>query len=63
MEQADDLAGLPIALSLRHVVVLLPHVHVPRGVGGVRLAAVVQAGELLVQLLGGAAVDLLALGN
>ena len=62
LEQAYDLTSLPITLSLGDIVVLLSHMHVPGGIGGIRLATVVEANELLVQLLGGPAVDLFALG-
>ena len=48
----DDVSGLPVSLRLGDFVVLFPHVHVAGGVGGVLLAAVVEARELLLQLLG-----------
>ena len=49
---SDDLPRLSVALGLGHLVVLLPHVHVPGGVSGVLLAAVVEAWEVFSQLLG-----------
>lgn len=49
---SDDLPCLPVALGLGDLVVLLPHVHVPGGVSGILLAAVVEAREVLCKLLG-----------
>jgi hypothetical protein len=40
---------------------LVAHVHVTRGIGRVRLTAIVKAGVLLVELLCSSTVDLLAL--
>ena len=57
LEQAYDLTGLPVTLSLGDIVVLLPHVHVPSSIGGVGLATVVETRELLVEFLGSPSVD------
>ena len=63
-KEADDVASLPVSLRLRHIVVLLTHVHVASGVSRVRLSTVVEAGELLVQLLRCSSVDLFSpVGN
>ena len=62
-KEADNVASLPVSLSLRNVVVLLAHVHVAGGVGRIRLSTVVKAHELLVQLLGRSSVDLLPLSG
>lgn len=40
---------------------LITHMHIPSGVSRVRLTAIVEAGELLVEFLGSSTVDLLAL--
>ena len=48
---SDDLPRLFVALGLGNLVVLLPHVHIPGGVSGVLLAAVVEAWEVFSELL------------
>ena len=50
-ESADYLTSLAVSLSLRHIIVLFTHVHVPCSISGVFFAAVVQARELLLELL------------
>ena len=50
--RADDVPGFPVTLRLGHLVVLLSHVHVSRGVSCITFATVVQTWKLLFQFLG-----------
>ena len=49
---SDDFPSFSIPLGLGHLIVLLSHVHVPRCISCVLLAAVIQARELLCELFG-----------
>lgn len=61
-ECTNDFASFAITLCLRHIIVLFTHMHVPCSISGVLLAAVVEAGVLLLELLGTASHVLLPLG-
>lgn len=50
-ESSNDFPGLSITLRLRDIIVFVPHVHVTCSVCGVLLSAVVEAWELLLELL------------
>jgi hypothetical protein len=50
-ESSNDFPGFSITLRLRDIIVFVPHVHVTGSVSGVLLSAVVEAWELLLELL------------
>lgn len=60
-ESSNDLSSFAVPLRLRHIVVLVAHVHVTRCIRGVLFAAVVEARELLLELLGASSHVLLPL--
>ena len=50
-ESSNDFSGLSITFCLRNIIVLIPHVHVTCGISCVLLSTVVEAWELLLELL------------
>ena len=50
-ESSNDLSGLSITFCLRNIIMFIPHMHVTRSISCVLLSTVVEAWELLLELL------------
>ena len=60
-EKSDYFSCFPIPFSLRYIVMLLSHMHIPCCICSIRLSTIIQARELLIKLFGRSTVDFLSL--